>query len=211
MEEGDHLVALLLLVENEVVKCVFLVGAIGAGKSTALKYLESKGAEILSADAIVHQLYEKDSDLIQEIGEAFPGVVDESLRVNRHLLATHLLSNPECFPVLEKLVHPKVRAELIRVMKTSKANVLVYELPIARDTTDFTTADAVILIEAQSATRLERLITRGIFKEEALERMQLHPNPFTPHDKPVYRIQNDGGESQLYFQLDAIWNELVHD
>lgn len=205
------MVALLLLVENEVVKCVFLVGAIGAGKSTALKYLESKGADILSADAIVHQLYEKDSDLIREIGEAFPGVVDENFRVNRHRLAAHLLSNPESFPVLEKLVHPKVREELIKALKMSKARVLVYELPIARDTTDFSTADAVILIEAQNTTRLERLITRGISKEEALERMQLHPNPFTPDGKPLYRIQNDGGETQLYFQLDAIWKELVHD
>ena len=205
------MVALLLLVENEVVKCVFLVGAIGAGKSTALKYLESKGADILSADAIVHQLYENDSALIREIDEAFPGVVHENLTVNRKALAAHLLSHSERFPVLEKLVHPKVREELIKALKRSKARVLVYELPIARDTTDFSIADAVILIDAQSATRLERLMTRGISKEEALKRMQLHPSPFTPKGKPLYPVQNDGAESQLYFQLDAIWKELVHD
>jgi dephospho-CoA kinase len=193
------------------VKCVFLVGAIGAGKSTALKYLKRKGADILSADAIVHQLYEKDPHLIQEIGEAFSGVVDEKSTVNRQALAAHLLSYPERFQVLEKLVHPKVREKLVKALKMSTAKVLVYELPIARDTTDFSIADAVILIEAQSDTRLERLVTRGISKEEALERMRLHPNPFTPGDKPLYCIQNDEGESQLFFQLDAIWKELVDD
>lgn len=211
VREGDHLVALLFLVENEVVKCVFLLGAIGAGKSTALRYLESKGAEALSADEVVHRLYQKDSELIDAIGKMFPGVLDEDLKVNRQALAAQLLLRPGDVLALENLVHPKVRAELVKTLKASIAEIVVYELPIARDTTDFSLADAVIVIDAQDDVRLERLTFRGLSKRQALERMTLHPRPFIPSNTTLYRIQNDGEESQLFTQLDAVWNELVYD
>ncbi len=36
---------------------VGLTGGMGAGKSTALKALEELGAQVLSTDAVVHELY----------------------------------------------------------------------------------------------------------------------------------------------------------
>ena len=141
----------------------------------------------------------------------FPGVLDEELKLNRQALAAQLLLHPGDVLALENLVHPKVRAELVKTLEASIAEIVVYELPISRDTTDFSLADAVIVIDAQDDVRLERLTFRGLSKTQALERMTLHPRPFIPSNKLLYRIQNDGEESQLFTQLDALWNELVYD
>ena len=40
-----------------VVPFVGLTGGMGAGKSTALKALDGLGAQVLSTDAVVHELY----------------------------------------------------------------------------------------------------------------------------------------------------------
>ena len=51
---------------------VGLTGGLGAGKSTALAALEQLGAVVLSADAVVHELYEH-ANVVQAVRERFGG------------------------------------------------------------------------------------------------------------------------------------------
>ena len=51
---------------------VGLTGGLGSGKSTALAALERLGAEVISSDAIVHELYEGDElrdAVVERFGE----------------------------------------------------------------------------------------------------------------------------------------------
>ena len=67
-----------------VVPFVGLTGGMGAGKSTALKVLEELGAQVLSTDAVVHELYGestvKDAVIERWGAEVAPGgVVDRAV------------------------------------------------------------------------------------------------------------------------------------
>lgn len=193
------------------VKTVFLIGAIAAGKSTVLSHLESLGADVLSADSVVHNLYETDVELIRQIEESFGPVLTESQHVNRQRLAAHLVQHPEDVMTLEGIVHPRVRDFLVNARKKAKAKVFVYELPISRPTTDFTLADAIILVTAPEEIRVKRIMQRGLTHEEALQRISLHPEPFIPQQIPMYLIGNDGDETKLLAQTTAVWNEILGD
>ena len=57
------------------VKLIGLTGAIGAGKSTALAGFAELGADTLSADAVVHELYGS-----EQLRDAVVGLLRGSLR-----------------------------------------------------------------------------------------------------------------------------------
>ena len=88
---------------------VGLTGGLGAGKSTALAALGRLGAEVLSSDAVVHELYEgaelRDAVLARFGPEVAPqGVVDRSA------VARHAFASPEDTAWLEATVWPLVGA-----------------------------------------------------------------------------------------------------
>ena len=70
-----------------VVPFVGLTGGMGAGKSTALKALEELGAQVLSTDAVVHELYGesqvKDAVVERWGAEVAPGGSRRSCRDRR--------------------------------------------------------------------------------------------------------------------------------
>ena len=192
-------------------KRVFLLGSIGAGKSTALEFFRSLGAITLSADEIVHDLYQNDKELIQRIGEHFGADVVQDGYVNRQKLASRLLAHPEDVQQLENLVHPKVRAELSVAIDSAKGDVFIYEMPISRPTTDFTLADAVIVLDAPREMRLERIVNRGITRDQAERRIELHPDPYVPSHIPVFQVNNDSDTNKFVTKLSTVWDALLRD
>lgn len=197
--------------DNEPVKTIFLIGSIGAGKSTALEFFQSKGAHTLSADAVVHHLYETDIKLIDSIAELLGSDVVHNGAIDRATLGAKLLMHPEQMQMLERLVHPVVRQYVQRVIETSNAEVFVYELPISRPSTDYSLADAVILLNANPSVRVQRIQSRGFSPDDAQARLDLHPEPFVPSHLPLYEVQNDGTKADLDTQLASIWESITHD
>lgn len=193
------------------VKIVFLLGAIGAGKSTALQMFHSKGATILSADAVVHDLYQTDAKLIEQIRSHFGPVLAGDGSVDRKLLTEHFRSHPEDILKLEEIVHPRVREKLSNAVDKAPDKIFVYELPISRPTTDFTLAQAIVVIDAPYEMRLQRIMARGLTREEAVQRLEFHPKPYIPDHMPVYIINNDADEARLMSQVTNIWEVISGD
>ena len=85
-----------------------LTGSIAMGKSTVAEMFSAQGIPVISADKIVHDLYEgKAAPLIEA---AFPGSTHEN-KVDRQKLMQSLLKQNEGFEKLEAIIHPLVRQE----------------------------------------------------------------------------------------------------
>jgi dephospho-CoA kinase len=88
---------------------VGLTGGLGCGKSTVLQMFSQLGAATLSADDVVHQLYEPAqpaySQIVQHFGRA---ILAPSGQIDRHKLADIVFRDPAQLAVLEKIVHPLV-------------------------------------------------------------------------------------------------------
>src|SRR3970040_427163 len=73
-----------------------LTGGIGSGKSTVAQMLERKGAKLLSADAVGHEVYESDRPAYQEIVDAFGrDIVGADGKIDRKKLGPIVFSDPE--------------------------------------------------------------------------------------------------------------------
>ena len=86
---------------------VGLTGGMGAGKSTALGALRELGAEVISSDEVVHELYES-PEVVAALSERFGPEVAPDGRIDRPELARRAFATPEDRAWLEGLVWPQV-------------------------------------------------------------------------------------------------------
>jgi dephospho-CoA kinase len=137
-----------------------LTGSIGMGKSTTLKMFEDEGIATYSADAAVHQLYA--GKAVPLIEAAFPGTSKDGV-VDRQILSTKVLGNPDALKKLEAIIHPLVReAELkfIAKSKLSGAKIAVVDIPLLFETAGQARVDKILVVTADPAIQRQRVLER---------------------------------------------------
>jgi dephospho-CoA kinase len=136
-----------------------LTGAIGAGKSTALAIFHELGAQTISADQLVHELYAQPSVSAKIAARFGPGVTNSEGQVDRARLAASVRGQPGALRWLEELVHPLVAAEIDRRIAGAPAGtVVVCEVPLLFESGLERLFDLVITIEAGEEVRRRRSI-----------------------------------------------------
>ncbi len=146
-----------------------LTGSIGMGKSTTLKMFEDEGIKTYSADAAVHELYAgKAAPLIEA---AFPGTTLNGV-VDRQILSTKVLGNPDALKKLETIVHPLVREaekDFITHAKTTGAKLVVVDIPLLFETGGIERVDKILVVTADPHIQRERVLARPGMTEQKFE------------------------------------------
>lgn len=117
-----------------------ITGPTGAGKTTALGEIERLGGRVLDADAVYHQLLERDKTLQSELEERFGPLRDETGAIDRKKLGAVVFRDPAALEDLNAIAHRYVRAELDRQLARAEAE----GCPLAA-------IDAIALLESGSA------------------------------------------------------------
>src|SRR3972149_12230485 len=87
-----------------------LTGGIGSGKSTVARMLERRGAKLLSADVVGHEVYEPGRPAYQEIVGAFGRqIVGADGKIDRKKLGPIVFSDPEQLRRVKAVTHPRVK------------------------------------------------------------------------------------------------------
>ncbi|NPA54379.1 MAG: dephospho-CoA kinase [Aquificae bacterium] len=154
---------------------VGLTGSIGTGKSTVAKIFQELGAYVIDADKIVHQLLKKE-DVKQKIKEAFGNVFDENGEIDKKKLAGIVFNNLEKKKQLEGILHPLVFQEIQKWLKEIEKKdpeaVAIAEVPLMIETGSYKNYDKIIVVYAPEELQMERLVKKGMTKEEALRRIK---------------------------------------
>jgi tryptophan synthase alpha chain len=91
-----------------------LTGGIGSGKSTVSRLLRDLGAQIVDADAIVHDLQAPGAAMLDEIAEAFGShVIDADGALDRAAVADIVFRDPDARKTLGLIVHGPVGLEML--------------------------------------------------------------------------------------------------
>ena len=92
-----------------------LTGGIGSGKSTVSALLAARGAVVVDADAIVHDVQRPGTPVFTAMVERFgEGVVAADGTLDRARVADIVFNDPEALAALNAIVHPAVGAEIAR-------------------------------------------------------------------------------------------------
>ena len=112
---------------------VGLTGGIGAGKSTVSALLAAKGAVVIDADAITHELQRAGTPVLEAIVERFgAGVLTGDGELDRPALAEIVFHDPDELAALNAIVHPAVGAEMAARLaaEADTDHVVVLDVPL---------------------------------------------------------------------------------
>ena len=141
--------------------CIGLTGNIATGKTAALQCFADFGITIISADAIAKNITQSDTVVLHAIREYFgPGVFMPSGELDRRALRKIVFNDQEKRLWLEKLLHPRIKAQIQVEIAQAKPPYCVIEIPLLFKRKDFSYINRVLLLTTDKATQLSRIINR---------------------------------------------------
>jgi dephospho-CoA kinase len=193
------------------VPLVGLTGGMGAGKSTALAALERLGAAVLSTDAVVHDLYDRDPSLRAAVLERWGAEVAPDGIVDRAAVARHAFADDRERAWLEGLLWPLVGervSEWVRRARTREPPppAAVIEVPLLFEAGMERLYDATIAVVADEPLRGERAAARGHAREDERAARQLSQDEKAR--RATFAVRNNGTEHELEEKLSDILDKL---
>jgi dephospho-CoA kinase len=195
-------------------KKIGITGIIGSGKSSVGKILTELGYSILDADKVVHYLYKNSKDLRKKIAERFGNEVLTESGVSREELAKIIFENNEAREDLEKLVYPFLEKEILSFWKSEEQigsefvfleAALFHKIPSI-----LKKLDQVWEVQAPQEKLLERLLGRGMKKEDALARLELQKeNKIHISSSKIKELKNYGSIEELKEEILLFLKKLV--
>ncbi|WKK22492.1 dephospho-CoA kinase [Streptomyces olivoreticuli] len=190
---------------------VGLTGGIGAGKSEVSRLLASYGAVVVDSDKIAREVVEPGTPgLAAVVAEFGPEVLTAEGALDRARLGAVVFADPERLAALNAIVHPLVRARSAELSAAAAPDaVVVHDVPLLAENGLEALYDLVVVIDAGTRTRLERLVRlRGMTPDEANARMAAQATREQRLAVADFVIDNDGPLEALAPQVEKVWAQL---
>jgi dephospho-CoA kinase len=200
------------------VPVIGLIGGIGAGKSKVAALFNERGAVVINADAVGHELL-KDPEVCARIGEQFgAGVLagaggegGSPPAIDRKALGAIVFADFKARRDLEEILHPRMRSWFLAVIERElgagggTGRIVVLDAAVLLEAGWDDLCDLIVFVDAPREGRMRRVEEeRGWSREmfEARERAQW------PSDEKRRRadvvIINDAGVESLEREVDRV-------
>ena len=196
---------------------VGLTGGLASGKSTVLEMFAVRGARILRADQVAHQLMVPGAPLYQPIVDAFgPGILAPDGAIARPLLAAAAF--PHRIAELNGMVHPAVMAYenewMRRAGEDNPSAVAICEAALLLEAGGADRFDRLIVVTCPEELRVQRFAARtGLPLNEAAAEVTRRMKAQMPESKKAdfadYLIDNSGAPEDLRAIVDYVWSQLT--
>jgi dephospho-CoA kinase len=185
-----------------------LTGGIGSGKSTVSAMLAERGAVVVDADAIVHELQAPGQPVLAAMVEEFgPGILDDRGQLRRAALAEVVFNDDGALARLNAIVHPAVGAEIARRLEAEAAtdHVVILDVPLLVESgrSDLV---GLIVVDVDPEVAVGRLVDqRGFREEDARARIARQASRQERLARADVVIDNGGTRDQLAAQVERAW------
>lgn len=191
---------------------VGLTGGIGSGKSAVSALFAAHGAVVVDADQIAREVVEPGTEGLAGVVAAFgAGVLRPDGSLDRAVLGSLVFADPAALATLNAILHPLIAARTReRIEAAAGATVLIHDVPLLVENGLQDGYDAVVVVAAEPATQLARLVgRRGMAEADAQARIAAQAPLADKLAVATYVINNDGPRDALAPQVAAVWTALV--
>lgn len=196
---------------------VGLTGGIGSGKSTVAELLAERGAHVIDADRVAHEVYAPGTLGFERLVERFgEDIVGEDGAIDRARLGALVFRDKDALSDLNGIVHPLVRAEVAARIADIVADdpdaILVIEAALMTETGWTGGAGRLWAVIAHPEVVKHRLVAlRGMEPAEVQRRMAAQADNATRRRTATRVIENNGSLLDLEAEVQAAWAELQHE
>lgn len=151
---------------------VGLTGGIGSGKSTVAALFARHGAPIIDTDKIAHELLAPgqpaEAEVVEAFGREMLGTRDN---IDRARLRERVFAEPAERKRLETILHPHIRAEVIRQTENLRAPYCLIVVPLLIEAGFTDLVDRVLVIDADDVLRIQRTKARSGLSEAEIRQI----------------------------------------
>lgn len=193
-------------------KKLFVIGGMGAGKSTARKVLAEQGVPYIDLDKVGHDVLLWDTvkaDLVEAFGADILGADGQIVRSK---VAAKAFATPTETRKLNRITMPRIEEaftdqldELER--QGNKAVVVEYSVFKNRQVSMANGADVVIAVLAPLDDRIERAVAGGWDEQDVRRRIARQISDADRIEQSDVVFNNDGTPEQLREQVEQWWRE----
>jgi dephospho-CoA kinase len=198
-----------------------ILGGVASGKSEVTRRLEARGAHVIHADTIGHEVLREPEirdRLIQYFGDGI--VSQENGEIDRARMAQFVFSNEttatENRRVLESIVHPRIRLRikerLDAIQRTFPPDeypqLVVLDVPLLIESGWNKQCDRILFVDADDEIRLQRAMARGWTSNQFRDReqAQLPIDQKRMHATDI--MDNNGPIDALDQQIEQFLNKI---
>jgi len=148
-----------------------LTGGIGSGKSTVAAMLVDHGAALIDTDAIARAIAQPHGAAMPAIEAAFGAdVVSADGGLDRARMREIVFSDIQAKQRLEAILHPLIGQEAERLASEAGGAPIVFDIPLLVESKRWRQlVDRVLVVDANEATQLSRVVARSGWKAEAVQ------------------------------------------
>lgn len=186
-----------------------LTGSIASGKSTVANMLKEYGLPIVDADVVARVVVEPGTETLAKIAEAFGDeVITENGEMDRAKVGSIIFHDESKRKVLNDIIHPAIRAEMLRQRDehlANGANTVIMDIPLLFESKLQHYVEKILVVTVSEETQLRRLMERNqLSEEEALARISSQL-PLSEKEKGADAvIDNNGTVEETREQLDTV-------
>ncbi len=166
--------------KNEKMKVVGVTGPSGSGKSTLCEIFESKGAYIIDADAVGHEILKHNEECKQALIRTFSDDIVSENQIDRRKLAQKAFASKDQTKLLNSIMYPYILLEISKILLEYKQNdvhLCIIDAAQLFESGLDKFCDEVLAVLAPYETRLKRIMDRdGLTLESAQQRLAAQNN-----------------------------------
>jgi dephospho-CoA kinase len=150
---------------------VGLTGGIGSGKSSVAECFKTRGATIIDADAVSHQLSQPGQTGALAVADTFgENLLDAEGAIDRAALRARVFADPAARKQLEGILHPLIRAEMQAQLQAAPPDCyVIWMVPLLIESNRPREVCArIAVVDCSEAQQIERVRARSGLTEEAV-------------------------------------------
>ena len=190
---------------------VGLTGGIATGKSYCLERFGRLGAKTIDADVLAREAVAKGNPGLEAVVRRFgPSVLRPDGNLDREALGRIVFGDAAARRDLEAIIHPEVYRAIESWFATltdqSKSGaVAIADIPLLFETNREDDFDVVVVAACSRERQIERLMARGMAKNDAEDRISAQLPIEEKTRRAAYVIDTSGTFDDTDAQVDRLW------
>ena len=193
-----------------------ITGGIASGKSAVAGMLREMGFRVIDADRLGHEVMGPGTRAYGEIVAEFGADVrGTDARIDRGKLGAIVFADAEKLKRLNAIVHPRVEEEMVRQLaeweKSGVKDAAFVEAALLVEAGYQKNLDGLVVAWCRPEQQMERLLARGLSKEEARRRIAAQMPTEEKLKFATEKIDCSGSLVETQRQVEALAAKLRRD